>query len=90
MGKLIALIVSIVVFLAGIILTALGLGIGLLLLIVGLLGTVMMGIIVGSIGGSYSDFFTPRGFFDAAFKTKVEKKETGSVWDKLSQKKDKN
>ena len=89
MTKLIALILFVLMMIAGIVVLALGAGIGLLLLIVGLLGTIMMAIIVGSAGGTYSHFLTPRGFFDPFLKTKVEKKnENANIWDKMSQKRD--
>ena len=89
MAKLVALIVFILLLIAGIVVLALGVGIGLLLLIVGLLGTIMMGIIVGSTGGTYSHFLTPRGFFDPFLKTKVEKKnEKANIWDEMSEKRD--
>ena len=91
MGKLIALILSVLMMLAGILLVGFGIGIGLLLLVVGMLGTVMMGIIVGS-RGSIAHIFTPRGFYDAFIKTKVEKPnkdQPTNIWDHMT-KKDKN
>lgn len=92
MGKIIALIVLILMFLAGILLVAFGIGIGLLLLLVGMLGTVMMGIIVSS-RGSVVDIFSARGFYDSFMKTKAEKPDkdqTTNIWDQMSnQKKDK-
>lgn len=91
MTKLIALILSILMMLAGILLVAFGIGIGLLLLVVGMLGTVMMGIIVGS-RGSIADIFTPRGFYDAFLKTEIEKPDKDqptNIWDQMNnQKKD--
>jgi len=89
MGKLIALILSILMLLAGILLVGFGIGIGLLLLVVGMLGTVMMGIILGS-RGSITDIFTPRGFYDSFMKTKVEKPEKDqptNIWEEMSKKK---
>ncbi len=89
MGKLIALIVFVLMLVAGIVLVALGVGIGLLLLVVGMLGTVMMGIILGS-RGSITDIFTPRGFFDSFIKTKVEKPEKDqplNIWDQMTERK---
>ncbi len=91
MGKLIALIVFVLMFLAGIILLAFGFGIGLLLLIVGILGSVMMGFLVGS-RGAFTHVFTPRGFFDAFVKTKVEKPDQDqpvNIWDQVNSEKDK-
>lgn len=88
MAKLIALIVFILMLIAGIVLVALGVGVGLLLLVVGMLGTVMMGLIVAFSRGSYSDFLSPRGFFDAAPKTKVEKQIKNNIWDEMAQKRD--
>ena len=88
MAKLIALIVFILMLIAGIVLVALGVGVGLLLLVVGMLGTVMMGLIVAFSRGSYSDFLSPRGFFDAAPKTKVEKQNNTNIWDEMTQKRD--
>ena len=88
MGKLIALIVSILMLLAGIVMVAVGKGIGLLLLIAGMLGAVMMGIFLGASGGSVADFLTPRGFFDPAQKTKTyRKKKPENIWDEMSSKK---
>ena len=89
MGKLIALIVCILMFLAGIVLVALGIGIGLLLLLVGMLGTVMMGIIV-SARGSVVDIFSARGFYDTFLKTKAEKPDedrSANIWDQMSNRK---
>ena len=89
MAKLIALIVCILMLLAGILLVAFGIGIGLLLLVVGMLGTVMMGIILGS-RGFVTDIFTPRGFFDAFTKTKVEKPgkdQSANIWDQMTKQK---
>jgi hypothetical protein len=89
MKKTIALIVFILMLLAGILLVAFGIGIGLLLLVVGMLGTVMMGIIVGS-RGSIADIFTPRGFYDASIKTKIEKQELDqpvNIWDRMKEQK---
>ena len=89
MAKLIALIVCILMLLAGSLLVAFGIGIGLLLLVVGMLGTVMMGIILGS-RGFVTDIFTPRGFFDAFTKTKVEKPEKdqpANIWDQMTKQK---
>lgn len=89
MAKLITLIVFILMLLAGIFLVAFGIGIGLLLLVVGMLGTVMMGIIVGA-RGFIADIFTPRGFYDASTKDKIEKKELDqptNIWDQMSKKK---
>ena len=91
MGKLIALIVMIIMFLAGIILLAVGVGIGLLLLLVGMLGTVMMGIIVSS-RGSTVDIFSAKGFYDTFIKTKADKPDKDqniNIWDQMSQKKNK-
>lgn len=88
MGKIIALVLFVLMLIAGIVVLALGPGIGLLLLIVGILGTVAMAVVVGASGGTISHFLTPRGFFDAAPKTEVEKEdENANIWDKMSQKK---
>ena len=89
MGKIITLIVAVLMFLAGIFLVAFGIGIGLFLLVVGLLGTIMMGIIVSSRGVTV-DMFTPRGFFDAFTKDKVEKPDKDqptNIWDQMTQNK---
>lgn len=91
MGKLIALILSVLMMLAGIVLVGFGSGIGLLMLVVGMLGTVMMGIIT-SARGSFVDIFTPRGFYDTFVKDKVDqpdKDQTTNIWDQLSRKKEK-
>lgn len=91
MGKLIALILSVLMMLAGIVLVGFGIGIGLLMLVVGTLGTVMMGIIT-SARGSFVDIFTPRGFYDTFVKDKVDqpdKDQTTNIWDQLSKKKEK-
>ncbi len=91
MAKLIALIVFILMLLAGILLVGFGVGIGLLLLVVGMLGTVMMGIILGS-RGSVTDIFTPRGFFDAFMKTKIDKPgqdQPINIWDQMTKQKNK-
>lgn len=61
MKKLIALVLFVLLFLSGIVLVALGIGIGILLLVVGMLGTVMLSIILGS-RGSITDIFTPADF----------------------------
>ena len=90
MAKLISLIVFVLMFLAGILLVGFGVGIGLLLLVVGIMGIVMMGIILGS-RGSTTDIFTPRGFFDAFTKTKVEKPgkdQNINIWDQMTENKD--
>ena len=92
MAKLIAMIVFVLMFLAGIVMVALGIGIGLLLLVIGMLGVVMMGIILGS-RGSIADIFTPRGFFDAFLKTKVEKPDKDqptNIWDQMTEQKSDN
>ena len=86
MAKLISMIVFILMFLAGIVLVGFGVGIGLFLLVVGMLGIVMMGIILGS-RGSITDIFTPRGFYDSFFKSKVEKPEKDqplNIWDQMA------
>ena len=76
-------------FLAGILLVGFGVGIGLLLLVVGMMGTVMMGIILGS-RGSITEIFIPRGFYDAFIKTKVEKPgkdQPTNIWDQMTEQK---
>jgi hypothetical protein len=83
------MIVFVLMFLAGIVLVGVGVGIGLLLLVVGMLGIVMMGIILGS-RGSITDIFTPRGFYDWFFKSKVEKPEKDqplNIWDQMAERK---
>jgi hypothetical protein len=89
MGKIIGLIACILLMLAGIVVLALGPGIGLLMLLVGMLGTVMMGFLVSASGGSIADIFSGRGFFDPFMKIKREKKnENANIWDAMSQKRD--
>lgn len=63
MGKRIVLLVSIIVFLAGIILTAFNVGIGILLLIIGLMTMICSGIMVMTSGG-----YRPEGFFNLGWK----------------------
>jgi hypothetical protein len=49
----------------------------------------MMGIILGS-RGSITDIFTPRGFYDSFFKSKVEKPEKDqplNIWDQMAERK---
>lgn len=91
MAKLITLIVFVLMFLAGILLVAFGVGIGLLLLVVGLMGIVAMGIILGS-RGSIAEIFIPRGFYDPFIKSKVEKPEKDqptNIWDQMTEQKKK-
>ncbi len=89
MAKLIALIVFVLMFLAGIVLVALSLGIGLLLLIVGLLGGIAMGIVVAASGGFYTELGW-RGFWHTGPlpRKDIEKHKKDAplnVWDQMEE-----
>ena len=88
MGKLIALFVSAAVFLAGIILTAFNVGVGILLLIVGLMAMIASGIMVITSGGYRTEGFFNLGWKNSPVqKVNIQKKQSDApfnIWDEMT------